>query len=167
MPVFQNYSLFISVISKLFFKYYPPDSAASQAGFTIGSCVLKVGEKDMVTCKHDEVVAEVKKSLDTTARTAGGKRVSVKLSLPSMEHLAQFQYENIDSIALDVYERTVESPYVFSVPAQVLIHYVPPPKGGAPIIRLLICLQAVHLLIKQLLFPSVAEVVFSGARSFE
>lgn len=69
--------------------------------------------------KHDEVVREVKRSLEETKDKEGGKRVELKLSLPSMEHLAVYQYENMQSTATEVYERTVESPYVFSVPAQV------------------------------------------------
>ncbi len=95
------------------------DSAASRAGLTIGSCVLKVGEKEVVRMKHDEIVTAVMKTLEETVKTEGGRRVELKLSLPFMEHVGVYQYESIQNAPVDVYERNVESPYVFSIPAQV------------------------------------------------
>ena len=74
--------------------------------------------------RHDEVVAEVKRSLDETASAEGGKRVDLKLSLPYMEHLGLYQYESTQNSSMEVYERNVESPYTFSIPAQVGRHVV-------------------------------------------
>ena len=95
------------------------DSAASQAGLTIGSCILKVGENDVVKLKHDEIVAAVRQSLQETAGSEGGKRVELKLSLPFMENVGVYQYESVQNTTVELYERNVESPYVFSIPAQV------------------------------------------------
>ena len=102
-----------------FFFFRISDTAASQAGIAAGSCVLKVGEKDAVKMRHDEVVTEVKKLLEETAKAEGERRVSLKLSLPHMEQLAVYQYDSLQNCSMEVYERTVESPYVFSVPAKV------------------------------------------------
>lgn len=99
------------------------DSAASRAGLTIGSCVLKVGEKEVVRMKHDEIVTAVMKTLEETVKTEGGRRVELKLSLPFMEHVGVYQYESIQNAPVDVYERNVESPYVFSIPAQLMKLY--------------------------------------------
>ncbi len=80
---------------------------------------MKVGGKDTVTFKHDDVVSEIRKSLLATTDTEGGKRVDLKLSLPSMEQLCHYQYEGTQGGVMDIHERTVESPYIFTVPAQV------------------------------------------------
>ncbi len=85
----------------------------------MGSCILKVGDVSTVKMRHDDVVKEVKKMLDATAKSEGGKRVELKLSRPLMEHAAMFQYESVQGVFMECCERNVESPYVFSVPAQV------------------------------------------------
>ena len=85
---------------------------------TVASCILKVGGKSMVTQTHDEVVEEIKAGL---AETNDERSVNLKLSLPSMERLAQFRYEGNHGETIDVHERTTESPYVFSIPAQVCV----------------------------------------------
>ena len=85
----------------------------------MGSCILKVGDIATVKMRHDDVVKEVKKALDATAKSEGGKRVELKLSRPLMEHTAMFQYESVQGVSMEVFERNVESPYAFTVPAQV------------------------------------------------
>lgn len=69
--------------------------------------------------KHDEIVKEVKRSLEETASTERGKRVELKLSLPFMEYLSTYQYDSMQNMSMEVYERNVESPYLFSIPTQV------------------------------------------------
>ena len=80
---------------------------------------MKVGEKEVAAKKHDEVVAEVKKSLEETAGREGERNVRLKLSLPFVEQLSHYQYESVENVTMKVYERNVESPYVFVVPAKV------------------------------------------------
>ncbi len=84
---------------------------------TSSSCILKVGDKDVVTLKHDEVVKEIKSSLE--ASKSAEKSVSMKLSLPFMESVSHYRYEGQQGEAMEVHERLVESPYTFDIPAQV------------------------------------------------
>ena len=85
----------------------------------MGSCILKVGDVATVQMRHDAVVKEVKKQLEATAKLEGGKRVELKLSRPLMERASMFQYESVQGMTMEVCERNVESPYAFSLPAQV------------------------------------------------
>lgn len=94
------------------------DSAASKASLTVSSCILMVGETSALTMRHDEVVKEIKSSLEASGSE---KSISLKLSLPSMEQIATFHYEGAQGQAMDVNERITESPYVFDIPAQVCI----------------------------------------------
>ena len=94
------------------------DTAASQAGMTVSSCILKVGDRDAITLRHDDVVKEIKSSLDKTGASSE-RTVSLKLSLPFMEKVSHYRYEGQQGESMEVHERLVESPYTFDVPAQV------------------------------------------------
>ena len=65
------------------------------------------------------MVSAVKKALTSSAGSEGGAKVELKLSNPFMEHITSYSYETSDSTPISVHERTIESPYIFSVPAQV------------------------------------------------
>ena len=94
-------------------------SPAAQAGIVASSCILKVGEESVLLKSHEEVVAAVRRSLSSTAKEEGGPKVEFKLSNPFMEHMTVYSYETGDSASIDVYERLIETPYIFSVPSQV------------------------------------------------
>lgn len=80
---------------------------------------MKVGDEDVLHAVHDDVVAAVKKALSSSASSEGGPKVELKLSNPFMEHVTSYSYETSDNSQISVYEKLVESPYIFSVPAQV------------------------------------------------
>lgn len=94
---------------------------------------------------HDDVVSAIKKSLQESVGKEGGPYVSLKVSPGHMEQMVggggggvgggweggvsqsvpcpsrqvQYEYETSDHSRQEVYERTLESPYTFSLPAQV------------------------------------------------
>ena len=84
-----------------------------------GCAILNIGEENVVIASHDEVVTAVKTSLKNTEGQEGGRSVTLKLSYPFLEQMACYKYETSDSVTVDVYERSVESPYTFCVPSQV------------------------------------------------
>ena len=65
------------------------------------------------------MVSAIKKALTSSAGSEGGAKVELKLSNPFMENMTSFSYETSDNMTIGVYERLIESPYIFSVPAQV------------------------------------------------
>lgn len=97
-------------------------SAAAQVGIVTSSCILKVGDEDLLIGSHDQVVSAIKKALTSSAGSEGGAKVELKLSNPFMENMTSYSYETSDNTTISVYERVIESPYVFSVPAQVRDH---------------------------------------------
>ena len=60
-------------------------SPAAEAGLMPGSCVLRVGERDVLQASHDTVVGEVKRCLQETE--GAGPMVDLKISRPHVEHL--------------------------------------------------------------------------------
>ena len=95
-----------------------------------------MGQFDAVMATHEAVVTEVKKCLQESAQAEGGPAVDLKISHPKMENMvewvrslsglilihssqAQYEYETGDHTQMQVYERTLESPYTFSLPAKV------------------------------------------------
>ena len=70
---------------------------------------------------HDTVVSVVKDSLTQTAQQEGRASIAIKFSFGSLEQLASFKYDNSGDMPMDVVERTLESPYTFTLPAQVSI----------------------------------------------
>lgn len=97
----------------------PAGSAACQAGIIPACSILKVGDSDVLRSSHDDVVAAVRASLKKTEGQEGGRSVTLKLSYPFIEQMASYKYETTNSLNVDVFERSVESPYVFLVPSQV------------------------------------------------
>ena len=85
---------------------------------------MKVGDQNVLQSTHEEVVSAVRRALANTAESDGGSKVSLKLSNPFMENLTSYSYESNDSATIDVYERLIESPYIFSIPAQVQKHLI-------------------------------------------
>jgi len=83
----------------------------------VSSCILKVGDKDTITLRHDDVVKEIKSSLEKSGTSE--RSVSLKLSLPFMEHVSHYRYEGQQGESMEAHERLVESPYVFDIPGQV------------------------------------------------
>ena len=73
----------------------------------------------MLLGNHDQVVSAIRKALTSSAASEGGAKVELKLSNPFMENMTSYSYETNDNTTVGVYERVVESPYIFSVPAQV------------------------------------------------
>ncbi len=96
-----------------------PGFAASQAGIIPGCCILKVGEEEVLNASHDVVVSAVRGSLSRSKVEQGKSSVRLKLSFPFLEQLSLYKYECADTTLVEVFERTVESPYTFSLPAQV------------------------------------------------
>ncbi len=95
------------------------ESAASEAGLIPGCCILKVGDDDVLKATHDTVVSAVRGSLSRSKEEQGKPCVRLKLSYPFLEQLSCYKYECADTTQVEVYERTVESPYTFSLPSQV------------------------------------------------
>ena len=62
-------------------------SAAADAGLVCGSCILRVGQQDVLRASHETVVTAIKKSLEDTKNTEGGPAVVIKVSHSSMEHM--------------------------------------------------------------------------------
>ena len=102
-----------------------PGSAAAEAGILSGACILRVGDKDVMKASHDAVVSFVKDSLTRTAQQEGRTNIALKFSFGSLEQLASFRYNNSGDMPMDVVERTLESPYTFTLPAQVSRMRVP------------------------------------------
>lgn len=98
-----------------------PGSAAAEAGILSGACILRVGDKDVMKASHDTVVSLVKDSLTQTSQQEGRASIALKFSFGSLEQLASFRYNNSGDMPMDVVERTLESPYTFTLPAQVSI----------------------------------------------
>ena len=98
-----------------------PGSAAAESGILSGACILRVGDKDVLKASHDTVVSLVKDSLTRTAQQEGRASIALKFSFGSLEQLASFRYNNSGDVPMDVVERTLESPYTFTLPAQVSI----------------------------------------------
>jgi hypothetical protein len=95
-------------------------SAAADAGLVCGSCILRVGQQDVLRASHETVVTAIKGSLEDSKNAEGGAAVEIKVSRSNMEHMVQYEYETGDHTHLQVYERTIESPYAFSLPAELL-----------------------------------------------
>ena len=70
---------------------------------------------------HDTVVSLVKDSLTRTSQQEGRASIALKFSFGSLEQLASFRYNNSGDVPMDIVERTLESPYTFTLPAQVSI----------------------------------------------
>ena len=87
----------------------------------MSSAILKVGDQDVLHASHEDVVTAVRKALTTTADSDRGSRVELKLSNPFMEHVTSYLYETNEGTTIDVYEKLTESPYIFSVPTQVIL----------------------------------------------
>ena len=98
-------------------------STAAKAGIVASSGILNVGDEELLLGSHDQVVTAVKKALQTSAGSEGGAKVELKLSNPFMENMTSYSYETSDNTTIGVYERVIESPYIFSVPAQVCNYY--------------------------------------------
>ena len=64
-----------------------PGSAAARVGLLSGSCVLRVGQQDVLKATHDIVVAAIKQSLVDSAGQEGGPTVDLKISYSHMEQL--------------------------------------------------------------------------------
>lgn len=94
-------------------------SAAADVGLLAGSCILGVGGNDVVKATHEEVVAAIKTSLEETKKTEEGASVKLKVSCSKKEQLVQYEYETGEHTHIQVYERTLESPYTFTLPAKV------------------------------------------------
>ena len=45
--------------------------------------------------------------------------MNLKTSIPAVQHLTRYQYESTEDTILEVVKRVIESPYVYSIPAQV------------------------------------------------
>lgn len=74
----------------------------------------------MLHGSHGQVVTAIKEALTSSAaKSEGSPKVVLKLSNPFMENMTSYSYETTDNTPIGVYERVVESPYIFSVPAQV------------------------------------------------
>lgn len=66
------------------------------------------------------MVTLIKEALTSpTPKSEGGPKVELKLSNPFMENMTSYSYETSDNTPISIYERLVESPYIFSIPAQV------------------------------------------------
>lgn len=100
-------------------------SAAAEAGILPGACLLRVRDKDVMKASHDAVVSIVKDSLAQTAEQDGRGSVALKFSFGSLEQLASFRYNSTEDMPVDLVERAVESPYTFTLPAQVSQRRVP------------------------------------------
>lgn len=100
-------------------------SAAAEAGILPGACLLRVRDKDVMKASHDAVVSIVKDSLAQTAEQDGRGSVALKFSFGSLEQLASFRYNSTEDMPVDLVERAVESPYTFTIPAQVSQRRVP------------------------------------------
>ena len=94
-------------------------SAAALAGIIPSCCILKIGEEDVLRASHEAVVSAVKGSLSRSKQEQGKSSVKLKMSFPFLEQLACYKYECADTSVVEVFERTVESPYIFSLPSQV------------------------------------------------
>lgn len=97
----------------------PLGSAAAEAGLLPGCCIFCVGEEDVMRASHDSVVAAVRGALSQTSQQEGGASVTLKVGFPSLEQVAIFKYDNNEDIPVNVVERTLESPYTFTLPAKV------------------------------------------------
>ena len=62
-------------------------SAAADAGLVCGSCILRVGQQDVLRASHEAVVTAIKGSLEDSMDAAGGAAVEIKVSHSNMEHL--------------------------------------------------------------------------------
>lgn len=78
-----------------------------------------MGDDEVLKASHDAVVSAVKGSIARSKQEQGKPSVRLKLSYPFLEQLSSFKYECADTSLVEVIERTVESPYTFSVPSQV------------------------------------------------
>lgn len=90
-------------------------SVASGAGLTPGCCILKINDENVVQCCHDNVVSLIKDA-------KGKDSVNVRIGVPFTEHLTRYQYESTNDSCMEVMRRTVESPYIYTVPAMVTIY---------------------------------------------
>lgn len=63
------------------------ESAAAQAGILSGSCILEVGQQNVVKASHESVVTAVKQSLKDTEQREDGPWVDLKISYSHMEQL--------------------------------------------------------------------------------
>ena len=97
----------------------PIGSAAAEAGLLPGCCILRVGQEDVMRSSHDAVVVAVKGSLSKTSHQEKGASVTLKLGFPSLEQVSIFRYDSSEDTPINVVERALESPYTFSLPAQV------------------------------------------------
>lgn len=52
-----------------------------------GSCLLRVGQQDVLKASHGSVVAAIKKCLSDSERNEGGPHVDLKISYSRMELL--------------------------------------------------------------------------------
>ena len=67
----------------------PSDSAASQAGLLSGSCILRVGQQDVMKASHEAVVTAITQSLAESEEKTGKPTVDMKISYSKMEQLVQ------------------------------------------------------------------------------
>lgn len=47
--------------------------------------------------------------------------MSLEISLPSTQQVTCYQFESTGDLTLEVVKRVMESPYIYSIPSQVLI----------------------------------------------
>ena len=76
-------------------------SAAADAGLVCGSCILRVGQQDVLRASHETVVTAIKRSLEDSKNAEGGAAVEIKVSRSNMEHMVPsgrgLQWDHSDS----------------------------------------------------------------------
>ena len=92
------------------------DCEASRSGLTNSCCLLKVNNEIVIQYTQDKVAAAVKKAREETKEC-----ISLNISIPSVQHVTRYQFESTEDMTLEVVKRVIESPYVYTLPAQVCI----------------------------------------------
>uniref|UniRef100_A0A1X7VB84 Uncharacterized protein n=1 Tax=Amphimedon queenslandica TaxID=400682 RepID=A0A1X7VB84_AMPQE len=93
-------------------------SLSATAGLTPGCCILRINNENVITQNHDTVVSHIKK-----AKENKDPSISLKIGIPFTGHVTKYQYESTGDMPLEVLRQITESPYVYSIPAQLFKVY--------------------------------------------
>lgn len=93
---------------------YSKGLQAARAGIVPGCCILAVEGVNVSSSPHEAVVTAIR-----GCEEVGNDTLCLSIGVPSTQQLTHYQFESTDDILLEVAEKVVESPFIFSVPARV------------------------------------------------
>ncbi len=79
-----------------------------------GCSVIAVNGNDMSNRSHDKVVTAIKLSQDE-----GQEQLELQIGIAGTQQFTQYQFESSDDVLIELSERIVESPFIFTIPSQV------------------------------------------------